>query len=1179
MTHARAVYRIPPLKTAARVGALAVLGALAGCASSGSIDLEARAQREATRAGAGSFRNVPTPPGLSEGRLTFAEDADARLSAEDVLSQARRESPAAGEPEGDALRWYITGRSALVDGDAQRALDALERAVEADPGSAAAWRDLGEARRAAGDRFGADAAHRRAIEINPNERRSLVRLGLDAAARRDFERAADLLARIDLQAHPGDPAERYLVRAALGQSLIETGRVRAGADLLAQGVDLPDSFGRPTLFPEDLSQLYRFLGDGWTIVGDARVRLDDPLGALAAYERADEFPSFDPVGLLARRLYALLAADRPASAAGELLASVTRNGLTLEDQHIGLISYLRQASPSGARIGEAIERELVESAEALDESERRRISGRLALARAAALPDDEAVLVLRTRLAQAPGDSDAISQLLARSGASTPAALAQEVGALIDASPLNERAYTRTAVRLAGGGEGLYAALPAEPVSSGSALLRARLAAALGHADEAERTLTDVIDADPSFTPAVSALAELLLSQRRLDEAAEVIERLDADAGEPALIAKARGLANLGRAPEAVDLLSRAADSPDATAQIAFQLGSLLERLGDAVGAAQRYGEAVAMDPQLEDAHAARIRLFNQNGPLADRNRLIEAVRELRQAIPSARTLRWLRAQELAAAGQYGAAERALRDLAEEGDDPLVERALVSVWIATSSADTAEAWLRDTLSERPGDPDLVLLLSRALAAQGRHAEAADELEQQLARRPGDVTLSLQLESLLRDHLGRADEADELTLLRLERTPPSVGSGLQEAGVWLRRGRYEEAAHAVTRSIREAAVIRDDELRAALGVAQTLGQRSQEDPSLRPLAIDVLDALSERERVLPEAAHRLRAMLLVLDGADTAALRAATARAFQDVGDDAGQTATAVTQTLVQQGRQDQAAEYLEAVVASRPTHNEALVTLWLGVVAQFPNPDSAERLIDLLVERRVAEQTLQRSVSTSDTQGEENAAAELAHVLAQQYAGASDDESAERMYRVTLRYRPTHVMANNNLGYKLLVEGRDLTEAERMIETAYAGNPNSAAVVDSMGWVRYLRGVFEDETDDSGAVVRQGAIGLLERAVEIGIGEDDPGVFEIHMHLGDALWRAGRTDEAVAQWKAARRAAQNLVQLIQENAPDEVTEAVTGATRRLDAAERSEEPPVAPLDESAREATPEVDAR
>ena len=76
-------------------------------------------------------------------------------------------------------------------------------------------------------------------------------------------------------------------------------------------------------------------------------------------------------------------------------------------------------------------------------------------------------------------------------------------------------------------------------------------------------------------------------------------------AGEAALLANAQGLAGLGRASEAVELLTAGADAPGASADLVYELGGLLERLGDFEGAARRYTHAVALDQLMEAAHAA----------------------------------------------------------------------------------------------------------------------------------------------------------------------------------------------------------------------------------------------------------------------------------------------------------------------------------------------------------------------------------------------------------------------------------------------------------------------------------------------------------------------------------------------------------------------------------------------
>ena len=77
-----------------------------------------------------------------------------------------------------------------------------------------------------------------------------------------------------------------------------------------------------------------------------------------------------------------------------------------------------------------------------------------------------------------------------------------------------------------------------------------------------------------------------------------------------------------------------------------------------------------------------------------------------------------------------------------------------------------------------------------------------------------------------------------------------------------------------------------------------------------------------------------------------------------------------------------------------------------------------------------------------------------------------------------------------------------LAEALGMVERAVAANPQSGAMVDSLGWAHYRLGDYKKAVD------------LLEQAVELEAG--DP---EINNHLGDAYWRVGRRIEAEYQWR------------------------------------------------------------
>jgi Tfp pilus assembly protein PilF len=97
-----------------------------------------------------------------------------------------------------------------------------------------------------------------------------------------------------------------------------------------------------------------------------------------------------------------------------------------------------------------------------------------------------------------------------------------------------------------------------------------------------------------------------------------------------------------------------------------------------------------------------------------------------------------------------------------------------------------------------------------------------------------------------------------------------------------------------------------------------------------------------------------------------------------------------------------------------------------------------------------------------------------------------------------------HARALNYVGYTLAESKKNLDEAERLIRRALAVEPYSGYILDSLGWVYYQRGQFEQ------------AFTYLKRATVSG--EEDPVIFE---HLGDTAMKLGRYQEAVKAYEKA----------------------------------------------------------
>lgn len=119
---------------------------------------------------------------------------------------------------------------------------------------------------------------------------------------------------------------------------------------------------------------------------------------------------------------------------------------------------------------------------------------------------------------------------------------------------------------------------------------------------------------------------------------------------------------------------------------------------------------------------------------------------------------------------------------------------------------------------------------------------------------------------------------------------------------------------------------------------------------------------------------------------------------------------------------------------------------------------------------------------------------------------AGETAESESLMLEVLRSEPDFAPALNHLGYTWADKGRNLEESLGMIRRAVTAEPDNAAYLDSLGWVLFRLGRFEE------------AVPPLEKAVEL-LGEElDPTVLD---HLGDVMAALKRWPEAKRAWEGA----------------------------------------------------------
>ncbi|HEY4975407.1 MAG TPA: tetratricopeptide repeat protein, partial [Steroidobacteraceae bacterium] len=99
--------------------------------------------------------------------------------------------------------------------------------------------------------------------------------------------------------------------------------------------------------------------------------------------------------------------------------------------------------------------------------------------------------------------------------------------------------------------------------------------------------------------------------------------------------------------------------------------------------------------------------------------------------------------------------------------------------------------------------------------------------------------------------------------------------------------------------------------------------------------------------------------------------------------------------------------------------------------------------------------------------------------------------------------RPQDSAITNALGFILADHNRDLARAQRLISAALKSEPDNPAILDSLGWLQFRRGML------------QAALPLLERAFRL----DQDG--DIGAHWGEVLWALGDKTKARETWNRA----------------------------------------------------------
>ena len=387
--------------------------------------------------------------------------------------------------------------------------------------------------------------------------------------------------------------------------------------------------------------------------------------------------------------------------------------------------------------------------------------------------------------------------------------------------------------------------------------------------------------------------------------------------------------------------------------------------------------------------------------------------------------------------------------------------------------------------------------------RGRKAEALAALAQ--LDQLGGVEAMRQLQSaMVNDALGDHAQAASIYDKIMDGNPPLHAIALA-AQFYQRRGDVDKARKAIERIDADSS---SSSLREEMLARLSDKSRVPPAPDARGGAADALFSISasliaEKQNDIAPLLYARFALYLRPDFPSAQLLLAeidqrwgrlddaAAALLAVDERSEIRSTAERMAMSVLDKAKEDdRALKVGQAAVKAHPADMEMLLSYadLLREKLKFPEAIAAY------------DTALAKIPSTSNRKGLALYHRGIAYQQAHQWPHAETDLLA------ALQLRPDDPGLLNYLAFSWADQGVNLDRARTMLERAIQLVPDDGAIVDSLGWVMYRSGDYDE------------AIKQLEKAVSL-----DANDATINDHLGDAYWRAGRQLEARTQWEKAER--------------------------------------------------------
>ena len=616
--------------------------------------------------------------------------------------------------------------------------------------------------------------------------------------------------------------------------------------------------------------------------------------------------------------------------------------------------------------------------------------------------------------------------------------------------------------------------------------------------------LKKTVELDPTNYEALGKLGEIYVMAGKTEEATQIADNLvKSRPDDPQGYILQSGIAvRAGKVDEGIAKLKKAAELDPKRVRTLLTIGNLYLLKRDRKGAQEWYDKALAADPNDVDVHVTRGNFFFASG---ERD---EGEKEYRKAIALSKekeTLRIALAEHYLYQGRMEDSEKELNAIIKEMNSQKARKVLAEIKLETGKVADAKPIVDAILKENDKDLDGKYLKGRIALAEKR-LDDAKALFGEVVKQDAGMARARLYNGLTDIQLGQVEVGRKEIEEAVKLDPANARAQLLLGEVSLRMGAPAAAEN------------------AALEVLKR-------NPSNAQAAVLLADSFLARKE-WKKAEQIYEAMIKQMPKSPVGYLKMGLSRKLQGKpGEAAGYFAQAV-----ERNPKDLTAinEYIFALAAAKETvkakkvldetvEKEPKNPLIWEMVGRFQlasgKPADAEaaflKSIELAPEFTApyyqlgmlyasqkkfpeAEKRLAKVIEKND----KNVGAHALLGMVLNAEGKIDAANLE--YRKVLALSPRHPLAANNLAANLADGGGNLDEALKFAQIAREAAPEEPTVGDTLGWVYYKKGLFENAYP-----LIEDAAGKLKNNASI------------RYHYGMVLAKKGKNKEAATELKAA----------------------------------------------------------